>query len=184
MLVTKKYSIVLSAPLLLLSGCAYNSYTANPSFYEQSPKAEALVEVCAENGRISNELNSYLKEQFGDVKEYLKHDKVLYTHHLNTARDITRNFTSDDLDQNCKSEDILKYSAYMAESISQMKYAASWFTPEAMFGTGVATTSAKWDEITNDYGSRVWVCRNVNNGQFTEFRHCENKLKVDNWPQS
>ena len=181
--VSKKLAlgVFFSSSLLLMSGCAYHTLSANPPFYENVPKQEAMVEACAANHLISNELNEHIKSQLLEIKTRLRHDRNLYLYNLTAAREDFRHWAVSDL--YCKEEDLIRLSAEMDKSISELRYAASWFTPEAVFGTA-ETTSAKWDEITNEYGNRVWACRDVNNGQFTELRYCQNQSKIDNWPQS
>lgn len=40
-----------------------------------------------------------------------------------------------------------------------------------------------WDEIRNEFGRLVWVCRGVQSGQFAELWHCGGKVKTDwRWP--
>lgn len=40
-----------------------------------------------------------------------------------------------------------------------------------------------WDEIRNQYGQLVWVCRGVQSGEFAELWRCGGKVKTDwRWP--
>lgn len=169
---------------VLLGGCAYKQHTADGRFYDQMSKGESAIDGCLNAGLTSPGQADLVRSQIKEIKQRVVYEEAKYRQYLRNNQQRFESFSASAKANACDLATIDQFSIKLENDLRQLRHDASWFTAEAMFGSAYNHSSSAWDEITNQYGHRVWVCRDIKNGRFEDFSECRGQQKIDNWPSS